>query len=53
MGQEWVSKGVVRSTAVMSYDSNFDSATVVVADLNEEAGKQTVEELKKISGSDR
>lgn len=31
----------------------FDRATVVVADLNEKAGKETVEELKKISGSNR
>ena len=31
----------------------FKRATVVVADLNEKAGKETVEELKKISGSNR
>jgi hypothetical protein len=32
---------------------DLGSATVVVADLNEQAGKETVEELKRISGSNR
>lgn len=53
MGQERVSDRVSDTVMKQSNTLHFRRATIVVADLNEEAGKKTVEELKKQSGNQR